>query len=318
MRKKRWWTQVAGAFALPLAAPAALAGESHLPPTAYVAVGSEIQRYDYSGALRDQQAWVDGTVPCLRVEGARIAGPRHGAEPRWLGATREEVLLESGIDVEGDRVWDDLLVYDLCRDDAGGSVRWRTAADDVSFRFSWSGAAPVVRVNGLSAALPATDAESAEALERLFSRLRARDDFYRAVGDFERLSILIGERFEWPAPGPFPTKCGFTCAKCSLSLVVLVAGGGAGIIAGCNPVSTGATAGASCVGALAGVAGATFNAIESCLACDRCLHPPDPDQPPGGGGSSGCKDPSGCCPPDYHECCNNQCCSDVNPPSTCE
>jgi hypothetical protein len=251
----------------------------------------------------------------------------------YAGASAEEVLESTGVDLSGPLRWDRTLTYEICKDASGASVRWRTPSDDVTFRFPRTAGDPVVSVNGLAAAIPEAYArrlgavvagggdpsatETPARLTALFDRLRDRPDFYRIVGDFLAHAIRLGERFEWPAPGPLPSGCGFSCSKCGFALVVLVGGGAAGIIAGCNPVSTGATGGASCVAALAGVGGATWNAIEACRGCDQCLHPPNPDQPDPGGGGSGCEDPSGCCPKDYHECCNNQCCSDLNPPPIC-
>ena len=105
--------------------------------------------------------------------------------------------------------------------------------------------------------------------------------------------------------------CGTVCVQCALSIGRMFAGVG-GVVLGCNFPMAGLSVGQTCVVAFAALTWTVGDSSAACIACDQCRNPPPPP-----GGSTNCGQAGGCCPRGYHPCCGNACCSDTNPPGSC-
>lgn len=260
----------------------------------------------------------------LEVSRAEIEGVVVVDQFGYLGSTRDEVLTVSGRDINLVEEWKALSPTVYCNYADGQMIRQQVGEHVVEWRLPRALWGPnpnlQVMINGQAAGtvsfsmlLDATN--SSLSLSQLLEQIPSGISHVVDVSVLDELGIPEdGEPSLVPMSDHAANRCWPQCLMCGVSITAMLGAVGVAIPMACNPGVLLVSGGVGCYYAVGSVGLAVAASIGECVQCGDCLQP----APPPSGTGSGCQDPSGCCPHGYHECCNNNCCSDLDPPPSCD
>jgi len=323
------------------ASMAALAA-TEVPESVYVEIGEDLFHVDFTSVIANRSNVAGGSGSfTISVKKARLVDDDAGAafvlgdapsmrDVRLLGSDPKRAASVTGIDLEAVRVWREVIAWTVTKSPSLTTTSFEVGLDRLSLSVPQS----VIDGNPLAG-------DTVDVTLNSFVVPLPPERYYRSVTDLLRgvppadeddlLLHLVGQfvdsgaflnsyvGFELIAEKIFSTHAGGDgcvgpCMTCVASGLMSVASFFAVVGSCAAAVGSGGLIGPVCAAALLAHIGTNLTTISFCGICVDCLNP---DPPGGGGGGGGGDGPSGECPAGYHECCNNQCCSNDNPPASC-